>query len=172
MEPLTEAQIRSSFVNCSKGESRRLGLPRNGLRELPWADLDFLGWRDPGAPERNYLVTERDGRYVGIALRVPPSARRSLTRSSLCSICLTGHVGSGVGLLAAPKVGAAGRQGNTVASYMCADLACPLYVRGKKTSMLVRRLQETLTLDEQIARTRSNLDRFLDQVLKDAPQKV
>jgi hypothetical protein len=162
MDPLDEARIRGSFVNCSKGEAKRISLPRD-LGELPWGDLDFLGWRDPGARERAYLV--RPGADpLGIVLRIAPGARRNLLRSSLCSLCLTGHSGGGVDLLAAPLAGAAGRQGNTVALYMCADLACSLYVRGKKASALVKRLEETLTLDEQIARTLRNLDAFLAKV--------
>jgi hypothetical protein len=167
MNPLSENEIRGSFVNCSKGEARRLNLPRS-LADVPWADLDFLGWRDPGAPDRGYLVTERHGQLIGLTLRVPPAARRSLVKTSLCSICVTSHAGSGVDLLTAPKVGAAGRQGNTVGTYICADLACSLYLRGKKTSMLVRRFEETLTLDERIARARANLARFLDKVFESA----
>jgi hypothetical protein len=167
MNPLSENEIRGSFVNCSKGEARRLNLPRS-LADVPWADLDFLGWRDPGAPDRGYLVTERHGQLIGLTLRVPPAARRSLVKTSLCSICVTSHAGSGVDLLTAPKVGAAGRQGNTVGTYICADLACSLYLRGKKTSMLVRRFEETLTLDERIARARANLARFLDKVFEGA----
>jgi hypothetical protein len=167
MDPLTEAEIRGSFVNCSKGEAKRLNLPRD-LGDLPWGDLDFLGWRDPGAPDRGYLVSPADGGPVGLTLRVAPGARRSLLRSSLCGLCLTGHSGGGVDLLAAPLAGPAGRQGNTVALYMCADLACSLYVRGKKSSALAKRLDETLTLDEQIARTRRNLDAFLGKVLQTA----
>lgn len=162
MDPLGEAQIRDSFVNCSKGEAKRVRLPRE-LAEVSWADLDFFGWRDPGAPDRAYLVT--GGPHpTGITLRVAPGARRNLMRSSLCSICLTGHSGGGVDLLAAPLAGAAGRQGNTVGTYMCADLACSLYVRGKRTSALVKRMEETLTLEEQIARTVRNLDAFLGKV--------
>lgn len=167
MDPLNENEIRGSFANCSKGEARRLSLPR-GLDALPWADLDFLGWRDPGAPDRGYLVTGRGGAPVGLTLRSAPAARRSLIRTSLCSVCVTSHAGSGVDLLTAPRAGAAGRQGNTVGIYMCADLACSLYVRGKKTSVLVRRFEETLTLEERIARTRSNLALFLDKVLDGA----
>lgn len=166
MDPLSEAQIRASFVNCSKGEAKRMGLPRE-LEKLPWADLDFLGWRDQGAPDRAYLVRPGDGDTggpLGITMRIAPGARPNLMRSSLCSLCLTGHSGGGVDLLAAPLAGAAGRQGNTVALYMCADLACSLYVRGKKTSALAKRLEETLTLDEQIARTVRNLDGFLTKV--------
>jgi hypothetical protein len=166
MGPLGETQIRSSFVNCSKGEAKRISLPRE-LGELPWGDLDFLGWRDAGAPDRAYLVrpgTEDGAEPVGIAMRIAAGARRNLMRSSLCSLCLTGHPGGGVDLLAAPLAGAAGRQGNTVALYMCADLACSLYVRGKKTSGAAKRLEETITLDEQIARTVRNLDGFLAKV--------
>ncbi|RCV52356.1 FBP domain-containing protein [Marinitenerispora sediminis] len=164
MRALTDSEIRGSFVNCSKGEARRLGLPRR-LPELPWPDLDFLGWRDPGAPDRGYLVAERDGDLVGVVLRVPPAVKRGLTKTTVCSFCLTSHAGQGVSLLTARRVGAAGRQGNTVGAYVCADLACPLYVRGKKTSDLVDRYEESLTLDEQVARTLANLDRFLDKVL-------
>jgi hypothetical protein len=170
MEPLAEAQIRGSFVNCSKGEARRISLPRD-LGELPWEHLDFLGWRDQGAPDRAYLVSPRqDGEPVGITLRIAPGARRNLLRSSLCGLCLTSHSGGGVDLLAAPLAGAAGRQGNTVALYMCADLACSLYVRGRKTSPLVKRLEESLTLEEQIARTRRNLDGFLARITRETAE--
>ena len=45
MRALTEQAIRDSFVNCSRGEAKRLATPRD-LDERPWDDLDFLGWRD------------------------------------------------------------------------------------------------------------------------------
>lgn len=168
MDPLTEAQIRASFVNCSKGEARRINLPRD-LAELPWSDLDFLGWRDPGAPDRAYLVSVGTSAGdaagpVGITLRTSGGTRRNVMRSSLCSLCVTAHSGGGVDLLAAPLAGPAGRHGNTVATYMCADLACSLYVRGKRKTALAKRIEETLTLEEQIARTRRNLDAFLAKV--------
>ncbi|TWE21701.1 treble-clef zinc-finger protein [Kitasatospora atroaurantiaca] len=166
MKPLNEDEIRASFINCSKGEARRLNLPR-GMGELPWDDLDFLGWRDHGAPDRAYLVAERPEGLVGITLRVPTGVRRSNLKSNICSICVTAHPGSGVSLLAARKAGAAGREGSTVGTYMCADLACSLYVRGKKRPELVDRITESLTLEEQITRTLVNLDTFLDQVIKE-----
>ncbi|MEV4110348.1 FBP domain-containing protein [Nonomuraea sp. NPDC049695] len=163
MNPITEHDIRTSFVNCSKGEARRLNLPRD-LAGSPWPDLDFLGWRDPGAPERAYLVAERGGELVGVALRPAQEARRSFTKSTLCSVCVTPHAGTGVALFAAPRVGAAGRQGNTVGAYMCADLACSLYVRDKKQTELGTRF-ESLTVEERIARAAANLDGFLERVL-------
>ncbi|MDF3146833.1 MULTISPECIES: FBP domain-containing protein [unclassified Streptomyces] len=162
MKPLTEPDIRNSFINCSKGEAKRLSLPRD-LDERPWDDLDFLGWRDPGAPDRSYLVTEREGRPVGVTLRFPSSQRGFLHRS-MCSLCLTTHPGGGVSLMTARKAGAAGREGNSVGLYMCTDLACSLYVRGKKNLESGSRFEESLTPAEQIARTTGNLTAFLDKL--------
>ncbi|MGA5760882.1 FBP domain-containing protein [Nonomuraea bangladeshensis] len=165
MNPVTERDLRASFVNCSKGEARRLGLPRD-LAATPWADLDFLGWRDPGAPERAYLVAERGGGLTGVALRLAQDVRRSPTKSTLCSVCVTPHAGTGVALFTAPRVGAAGRQGNTVGVYMCADLACSLYARGRKQTEAGTRF-ESLTAEEKVARAVANLDAFLGRVLDD-----
>ncbi|WP_406836135.1 FBP domain-containing protein [Streptomyces sp. AHU1] len=159
MRALTEQAIRDSFVNCSRGEAKRLATPR-GLDELPWDDLDFLGWRDPGAPDRSCLVSERDGGLVGVTLRLP-SSRRGFLHRSMCSLCLTTHPGGGVSLMTARKAGAAGREGNSVGVYVCADLACSLYVRGKKTPLSGSRFEESLTTEQQIARTVGNLSAFL-----------
>jgi hypothetical protein len=162
VKPLTEHDIRGSFVNCSKGEAKRISLPRD-LERRPWDDLDFLGWRDPGAPDRSYLVTERAGRPAGVTLRLP-SARRGSLHRSMCSLCLTTHRGDGVSLMTARKAGAAGREGNSVGLYMCADLACSLYVRGRKALDTGSRFEESLTTQEQIARTVGNLSAFLDKL--------
>ncbi|MGW7027306.1 FBP domain-containing protein [Streptomyces xanthophaeus] len=164
MEPLTEKQIRSSFVNCTKGEASRLRLPLD-FAELPWEDLDFLGWVDPGAPLKAHLVLPAAEGPLGISLRVPSVNRTSTMKSSLCQLCLTGHASSGVTLLAAPLAGARGREGNTVGIYVCADLACPLYVRGKRQPKLrTARYEESLTLDERLARMTDNLDAFAARV--------
>ncbi|GHE06620.1 FBP domain-containing protein [Streptomyces alanosinicus] len=162
MRSLTEQDIRNCFVNCSKGEAKRLTVPRD-LGERPWDDLDFLGWRDPGAPDRSYLVTVRDDRPVGVALRFQ-TARRGFLHRSMCSLCLTTHPGGGVTLMAARKAGVAGREGNSVGLYMCTDLACSLYVRGRKVPESGSRFEETLTVEEQIARTTGNLSAFLDRL--------
>ncbi|GAA3650562.1 hypothetical protein GCM10022420_027680 [Streptomyces iranensis] len=50
MKPMTEQEIRAAFVNCTKGEAKRLSIPRD-LADRPWDDLDYLGWRDPQAPD-------------------------------------------------------------------------------------------------------------------------
>jgi hypothetical protein len=66
--------------------------------------------------------------------------------------------------MTARKAGAAGREGNSVGVYMCTDLACSLYVRGKKVPESGSRLEESLTLAEQIDRTTDGLAAFLDKV--------
>jgi hypothetical protein len=165
MRPLTERDIRASFVNCSKGEAKRLGLPKD-FADLPWDDLDFLGWRDPGAPERAYLVAEHGGRLVGISLRGTSGTSRGFTARSLCSLCLTTRTGGAVALMTARRTGEAGKQGNTVGQYLCGDLDCSLYVRGRKQSVAGGDLDETLTLDEKIERVQDNLHAFLDKVTR------
>jgi len=162
MEPLTEPQIRAAFVNCSKGEAKRLSLPRD-LAVMPWPDLDFLGWRDPQAPERAYLVAELSGQPVAVTLRCPgPGPLQKKT--SMCSLCLTSHTG-GVTLMVAARTGKAGQQGNTVGTYICGDLACSLYVRGLKAVVgLGGRPPERLTLEEKVERTMANVAAFIGKV--------
>jgi hypothetical protein len=163
MKPIDDKEIRGSFINCSKGEAKRINLPRQ-LRDLPWADLDFLGWRDPGAPDRGYIVADLDDRLVGVTLRASQGVHRSFTKTTVCTMCMTGHPGTGVALLVASRAGAAGRQANTVGAYICSDLACSLYLRGKKTTGLVARYDESLPLEDRIDRTLANLAAFLAKV--------
>jgi hypothetical protein len=47
---------------------------------------------------------------------------------------------------------------------MCTDLACSLYIRGKKALEAGSRFEESLTVEEQIERTRGHLAAFLDKV--------
>ncbi|WP_091456421.1 FBP domain-containing protein [Actinokineospora iranica] len=162
MKPIAERDLRASFVNCTKGEAKRLAVPKD-LAAQPWDDLDFLGWRDPAAPQRAYLVAESGDRLVGVALR-QAAAQAGRARRSMCALCLTTHPGGGVALMTARRAGQAGQQGNSVGSYLCADLACSLYLRGKKEVEPGGRLRESLTLADQIERTTANLAAFLDKV--------
>ncbi|MEU4741928.1 FBP domain-containing protein [Actinosynnema sp. NPDC023658] len=162
MEPVTEREIRASFVNCTKGEAKRLPVPGD-LSARPWDDLDFLGWRDPAAPQRAYLVTPSGDGLVGVALRLA-SSDVGRPRRTMCALCLTTHQGGGVCLMTARKAGRSGQQGNSVGVYLCADLACSLYLRGKKDAGPGGRLHESLTLEEKVERTAAKLDAFLARV--------
>ncbi|MFB9904527.1 FBP domain-containing protein [Allokutzneria oryzae] len=162
MEPLSQAEIRSSFVNCSKGEAKGVTLPAR-VETIPWADIDFLGWRDPKATGRGYLVLRHEGAAVGLSLRAttPP---RSRLRSSLCNFCMTAHAAADIALFSARRAGAAGKAGNTLGVYLCADLACCLYVR-RKLVPEVPQPSETLSVEERVARMELNLHRFVADVL-------
>jgi hypothetical protein len=124
---LTEQQVRRSLVNCSQGEAKALTLPKD-FGDLDWTALELLGWRDPKAPLRGYLVVETDEGPVGIAVRAAESRMSSRT-SAMCLLCQTTRSGDTVSLFTARRTGAAGRNGNTVGTYMCADLACSHRVR-------------------------------------------
>jgi hypothetical protein len=158
---LTEPQIRASFVNLTKGEAKRLRIPREVL-DRPWDDLEFLGWRDPQSTARGYLVAEVGGALQGVALRAPES-KPGQARKNLCSLCLTQHTGGGVSLMVAPRAGKAGQQGHSVGTYICADLACSLYVRGKRQTGTPR-MHETLTVEQKVDRLVVNLEAFLARV--------
>ncbi|GIF04334.1 FBP domain-containing protein [Actinoplanes siamensis] len=162
MEPISEAKIRASFVNCSKGEAARIKLPTD-FRDTPWADLDFLGWTDPAAPQRAVIAMPG----VSILLRKAERAggRGSAARSTMCQVCLTDHAAGGVSLFTAPLAGAAGRNGNSVGEYLCSDLACSLYLRGKRQPrMRLVRFEETLTLAERIDRALLKLTAFTSRI--------
>lgn len=161
MRPMTDREIRSAFVNCSKGAAKRIPVPRD-LDDRPWDDLDFLGWRDAGAPDRAYLVTRDEDRARGIVLRSAPPAAWQVRRS-MCSVCLTAP-SAGVSLMVAPRAGRAGQDGNSVGTYLCADLNCSLYIRGLKDAGPSARLPEVITVEERIARTVTNLESFLARV--------
>jgi hypothetical protein len=161
VKPLTEPDIRASFVNSTKGEAKRMHVPRD-LAERPWDDLDFLGWRDPAAPDRAYLVIELEGRVVGIALR--RAAQTGHARKTMCAWCLTTHSGDGVSLMTARKAGKSGQLGNSVGAYVCADLQCSLYLRGKKSAGPGSRFRESITQEEQAARIVTGVAAFLARV--------
>ena len=127
MHALTEQQVRRSFVNCSQGEAKGLALPKD-FADLDWASLELLGWRDPKAPLRGYLVVDTGESAVGIAVRAADT-RMSVRTAAMCLLCQTTQSGDAVSLFTAKRTGAAGRNGNTVGTYMCADLGCADRVR-------------------------------------------
>ena len=154
MKELTESEIRGSFVNATKGEIDRMPLP--GLHEVIWADREYLGWRDPGAPLRGYLVHWLGDRPVGIILRASEIGLRHGI-SAMCALCRTPQPGGQVTMFSAPKAGESGRNGNSVGTYICDDLACSIIIRilpalhpmqpssdevlAKRTAGLVERVQ-------------------------------
>ena len=107
MHSISEAEIRGSFVNCSRGEAGRIKLPVD-FRDVPWADLDFFGWIDPSAPQRAAMVVPDGDGVRSVMLRKAQRATGSAMRSGMCQVCLTDHVASGVSLFTAARAGVAG----------------------------------------------------------------
>ena len=160
---MTDQQVRRSFVNCSKGEANSATLPRD-LADLPWDELEVLGWRDPKAPLRGYLVVQREGRPVGIALRAADT-RMSARRSVMCLLCQSAQSGDAVSLFTARRAGEAGRNGNTVGTYVCADLACAVRARSEIPPWLRERDPEEVAA-ERTAELEQRVHGFLDAVLR------
>jgi hypothetical protein len=161
---ISEIELRGSFVNCSKGDRAKIALP-GPLAGIDFANLDFLGWRDPKAPERACIVTGTGNGLVGIVLRPASKSAKSLSRSSMCSVCMTPHASSGVSLLSAPLAGAAGRNGNSAGIYMCANLQCSRYIRGTLKSDAIITMSETIDLAAKIDRLHERLDAFVGKIV-------
>jgi hypothetical protein len=161
VRPLTDQQVRRSFVNCSRGEAQGLTLPK-GLADLDWANLDLLGWRDPKAPLRGYLVLDGADGPVGLAVRAADS-RMSSGTAVMCLLCQTGQAGDAVSLFTARRTGAAGRNGNTVGTYICADLGCSDRVRTEIPPWLQLR-DPAEVVAERAAELRERAEGFLAAV--------
>lgn len=162
MRTLSEEEVRGSFVNATDAELARLELPWWFDATL-WDSLDYLGWTDPSLPERGYLVAETSAGLVGVVLRLPKN--RPHGRRALCNLCWTQHRGQGALLMVARRAGKAGLNHNTVGTYVCADLACSLYLRGLRRSFGGGMMPETLEPDARIRRLQDNVDDFLARVL-------
>lgn len=172
MRALSPHEIRASFINHDDPAS--IPMPW-WIDATLWDTLDYLGWVDPASPTRAYLVTEaspemplpaapgRPDDLVGIALRLPKTWQ-SGGRRGLCNLCRTQHRSVDAVMMVAPRAGAAGRNLNTVGTYVCADLACSLYVRRLRRASGGGFLPETLDEERRILRLRRNLGSFIERV--------
>lgn len=128
MQPITESTIRSSFINASRSEARKLTLPE-GFPTLQWEHHDFLGWRDPKMPQRAYLVaTGPDGTTRALLLRAPDTTPK-VKRAIMCEICRDVNATNPVTMWNARRSGASGRNGNSLGTLICSDFQCPQNIR-------------------------------------------
>src|SRR5215470_102823 len=146
------------MVNCSRSEVASMFVP-HGLNDLRWEDLEFLGWRDARAPLRGYLVSWRAERPVGVLVRAAES-RMSRRTAAVCMLCRSGQPANYISLFTTRRPGAAGRKGDTVGTYICADLACSRNVRIDKATASFRP-DPGRTVEERISGLQSRLEAFL-----------
>ena len=126
MKPLSESEIRSSFVNASRGEIERIPLP--GLHEVIWEEREYLGWRDQQSPQRGYLVHWVGDEPLGLVLRASEFSLRPGI-AAMCSWCRITRRSDEISMFSAPRAGQSGRDGNTIGTYACDDLACSHMIR-------------------------------------------
>lgn len=127
MRPLSEDEIKDSFVNTTDGELEQFELPLEHLL-TEWDRIDALAWRDHRVRHRAYLVTLVDEEPVGVVLRAADTSM-SRHRAAICNLCHTQQPADQVTLFSARKAGPAGAAGNSVGTYLCSDLSCQENVR-------------------------------------------
>lgn len=159
MRPLTEAELRDSFVNADAADAALIALPHDFLL-TEWDHLDFLAWLDPRARGRGYIVTEVEGAPAGVVLRAAEGSSRA--RSAFCNICRTMQPGNQVSLFTARKAGSAGAHGDSVGTYICADLSCHENVR---LAMPLAPNEYRASVDMKIDGTKRRTREFVARVL-------
>ncbi len=162
MHQLTERDIRDSLVNATQAEAERVPLP--GLHEVIWDDREYLGWRDPSAAHRGYLVYWRGSEPIGLVLRAAQTPLRA--RSAICSLCNTPQPGGQVTMFTARRAGEAGRRGDSVGTYICADLACSLLIRISPPQYVQPSPDDVVA--GRATRLATRLDAFVSRVLEPA----
>ncbi|EWT06947.1 translation elongation factor [Intrasporangium chromatireducens Q5-1] len=164
MNPLTEKQLRTSFINTTKRETTQAALP--DLAELSWDRLDYLGWRDRKAPLLAYVVLELDGQPTGIMLRAGAANQTMVRRKALCAWCRD-LASVEAAMYVARRGGSAGRAGNTIGTLVCEDFSCSRNVRRPPTSSEAGTDPEQvrdLIVQERIAGLRERAARFVQEV--------
>lgn len=162
MRPLTEDDVRSSFRNASPDELRLVTLPHDFVL-TDWDHLDFLAWRDPRTRSRGYLIAEIDGEPSGVVLRAAEGTSRG--RAAMCNLCHTMQPADQVVMYTARKAGEAGAHGDSVGTYICADLSCHETVR---LAAPLAPNEVRASVDRKIDGTRRRTEAFVGRVLETA----
>lgn len=162
MRPLTEEDVRSSFVNASPDDLRIIALPADFVL-ADWDHIDFYAWRDPRTRGRGYMIAEIDGEPRGVVLRVAEGS--SSARSALCNVCHTMQPADQVALFSARKAGEAGEHGDSIGTYICTDLSCHENVR---LAMPLAPNEVRASVDLRIDGTTRRAEAFVGRVLETA----
>ena len=164
MDPLTEKQIRSSFVNASKREAADATLP--DLDAVAWDRLDYLGWRDRRAPLSAYVVVPGpDDELTGVLLRASEKGGRR--KKAVCQWCADVVATDDVTLYVARRAGASGKNGNTIGTLICTDFVCSQNVRRPPTRAEVgddAEAMREIVVERRIAELRERSARFVAEV--------
>ena len=133
MLPVTEREIRACFVNATLRERNNLTLPAD-FADLDWDAIDYLGWRDRKYDGIAYVVVRLADGPAGILLKRADARSR---HKSQCSWCEDVHLPNEVVFFVAKRGGAAGRNGNTLGTLVCAEFQCSANVRKRPPTAYV-----------------------------------
>ena len=165
MEALSKSTIQRALVNVTKSERAALTVA-DDFPDVDWTVLDFYGWRDPKFPQRGYLVRQLQDSLLAVALSTS-GAGLAPGRKAMCTICHAVDNSSAVKLFTARRAGPAGRAGNTVGTYICADLDCSAQLRHPADRIGRSRLDKRLDIEDIAAQMVVRLDAFLAAVRAD-----
>ena len=126
MRPVTEQQIRGSFINATAVELEQLPMP--GLHEVLWEDRESLGWRDTRAARRGYITYWRGDEVVSIVVTAAASGLRPGI-SAMCSLCHSTQPSTQVRMFSARFAGDRGDRGSSMGTYLCESLSCSYVIR-------------------------------------------
>lgn len=155
MQPISERDLRASFVNVSVRERGAIPIPDDS-----WESRDFLGWRDPKLPQIGYVVVPTAAQLVGILLRESAQKAR---RRPMCAWCEDVTLPCDVVFFSAKRAGAAGRNLNTVGTLVCADFGCNANVR-KPPPLAYTGFDLEAARQQRIEQLRSNVVGFAELI--------
>lgn len=157
MQPLTEEQVRAVLVNATADERERLAVPMSFVL-ADWDHLDFFAWPDPNMRGRGYVIAESHGIPTGVVVRAASGAR---SHAAMCNLCHTMQPGNQVALFTARRTGDAGARGDSVGTYICADLGCHENVR---LAAPLAPSEVRASVDRRIDGTRRRVESFVERV--------
>jgi hypothetical protein len=160
MLSINERLVRASFINASRKEVSDLTLPPN-FGDVDFEVHDYFGWRDPKINRRAYVIVQRTDGPVGIMLQQTEAAPRFRAQ---CSWCQDVQLPNDVQFYSARRAGAAGRNGNTVGTLICANFECSANVR-KLPPMAYIGFDVHAARNERIATLRLRSSAFVDAVI-------
>lgn len=152
--------LRASMTNCTRGEAHRMRVPAWVHETDP--SREVVGWRDPRAEERGWLLVPReDGHVTGIALR---ASSKGVRATAMCDLCRTTRSPGDVTLFVAARAGESGRRLNTIGTYACSDLGCARNVRVLRPTPTLRP-DPGLSISQREAGLRERAAAFAARVL-------
>ena len=107
------------------------------------------------------------GRPVGVVLRAADGTSRA--RSAMCNVCHTMQPADQVALFTARKSGTAGAHGDSIGTYICADLSCHETVR---LAAPLAPNEVRASVDRKIDGTTRRAQAFVESVLESAGSRI